>query len=324
MTPVSDQKMVVFCVKYLDSLGNNAKHSTHTVRAYASDLAQFLRPLGVGRFIFQSGVWRPQYIQSDDKKGKKGAYSWEELLQLVQSDWGPLKQASRNRKYACLKSFFKYLHAGGHLKANLADRVICPKVPQKIPHFLSLDEALALVQSLRNSKDPYAEEDLALVLFLYGAGLRVSEACSLQWRHVELRARTALVKGKGGRERMVALLGLIVDTLKRLPRKSAWVFTAGSGHEPLSTRAAYERVRRAGAAAGLLKPLHPHALRHSFATHMLSSGTDLRVLQELLGHESLAATQKYLHLSIENLSRTMETNHPFGRTKKAHQKKAKK
>ena len=91
-------------------------------------------------------------------------------------------------------------------------------------------------------------------------------------------------------------------------RTSKYVF----GQKAIDTRTAYEIVRQSGARAGLLKPLHPHALRHSFATHLLSNGTDLRILQELLGHESLTATQKYLHLSLDKLARTMEANHPLG------------
>jgi integrase/recombinase XerC/integrase/recombinase XerD len=102
-----------------------------------------------------------------------------------------------------------------------------------------------------------------------------------------------------------------VAKLKAFPRQGQYVF----GEKPMDTRTGYEIIRQCGARAGLLKPLNPHALRHSFATHMLSSGTNLRVLQELLGHESLTATQKYLHLSMDSLARTMEKNHPLGKQK---------
>jgi site-specific recombinase XerD len=184
-------------------------------------------------------------------------------------------------------------------------------VPTKVPHFLSLDEALALVQSLKKRRDTLRDRDLALTLLLYGGGLRVSEAANLRWSDVDLHERLIRVKGKGGKERVVAIVRLLAEALSRLAKDGRYVF----GEKPFSTRSAYEVIRRAGVAAALLAPLHPHALRHSFATHMLSSGTDLRVLQELLGHESLVATQKYLHLSIENLARTMEHNHPLGSRK---------
>jgi integrase/recombinase XerC/integrase/recombinase XerD len=169
-------------------------------------------------------------------------------------------------------------------------------------NFLSVDEALSLLKVLH---DPMTR---ALVLLLYGAGLRVSEACLLKRKNLVESGRALRILGKGGHERLVALPESAWRALMALPSQGEYVL---SGDKPLHPRAAYELVRQAGLEAGLLRPLHPHALRHSFATHMLSSGADLRVLQELLGHRSLAATQKYTHLSIDQLARTLEKHHPL-------------
>ncbi len=128
-----------------------------------------------------------------------------------------------------------------------------------------------------------------------------------------LRRKTLRVKGKGSKERVIALPSLSVDVLARWKKKKVLSMSLFFGEEPLNTRTAYDMVRKSGVRAGLLKPLHPHALRHSFATHLLSSGANLRTLQELLGHESLQATEKYTHLGIDHLARTMEKMHPLGK-----------
>ncbi|HVK61296.1 MAG TPA: tyrosine-type recombinase/integrase [Bdellovibrionales bacterium] len=223
--------------------------------------------------------------------------------------WSNLAPASRNRKVATLKSFLGWLHQEGHIERDLSLQLHGPKVPKRLPHHLSVDEALALLKSVRAQKN--AANDYALILLLYGGGLRVSEACALEWKQVDFDRRIIRVLGKGSKERIVAVAPQVLEALKALPREFRFVF----GRQKLDPRKAYEIVRSQGAKAGLLKPLHPHALRHSFATHLLSSGANLRTLQELLGHANLQATQRYTHLSIDQLARTMEEFHPFGDTR---------
>ncbi|MEK6555665.1 MAG: tyrosine-type recombinase/integrase [Bdellovibrionota bacterium] len=241
------------------------------------------------------------------------------LIRKAQIEWGGLSPASRNRKYATLKSFFRWAREEGYLEENFGELLISPKVPQKIPHFISVDEVMSLLKSLDSRKSKTKIRDRALLLLLYGGGLRVSEACNLKWEQVDLKQRSLTISGKGGKSRKVVLVDIAAQALQKMQfdqgrhqkqsdNHTRYIF----GEKPLDTRSAYEIVRQAGAYAGLLKPLHPHALRHSYATHLLSSGTDLRILQELLGHESLTATQKYLHLSLDKLARTMENNHPLG------------
>lgn len=345
MSYPNEQNLASLAAKYLNYQEFAKTSSKHTSKSYANDLNQFLQPLKRGAIIFQKGRWivdlseKTRHIKIQGRTPHKTAsksktlsrrhevnvYNFHDfavdavipkLIREAQTLWAPLSLASKNRKYACLKGFLRWLHEEKVLRQDHSAEVVCPKVPQKVPHFLSMDEAMALIESLKNEKTARRDRDLALILLLYGAGLRVSEACGLRWSQVNVKDRTLIVKGKGGKERKVAMVRLLAEALRRLPRLSEYVFPSESKiNHHLDSRAAYEIVRRAGGRAGLLKPLHPHALRHSFATHMLSSGTDLRILQELLGHESLTATQKYLHLSVESLSRTMEQTHPLGREK---------
>jgi integrase/recombinase XerC/integrase/recombinase XerD len=239
-----------------------------------------------------------------------------ELLATARSafnQWAHLSLASRNRKAATLKSFFSWAFDQNLTEKDLSLQIACPKVPKKLPHFLSVDEVLSVLHDFDKHDGKFLREKV-LFLLLYGGGLRVSEACALRWNDIQWSQKTLRVLGKGSKERLVALPTLSIEVLQRWKKQSGFdefVF----GELALNPRTAYEMIRQSGRRAGLLKPLHPHALRHSFATHLLSSGANLRTLQELLGHESLQATEKYTHLGIDQLARTMENLHPLGKGK---------
>ena len=289
--------------------------SSATLRSYSSDLGQ---AFGM-EFEENSGAKKHRVIQ-----GPPSRLNESELLRIcreAQLRWAPLSPSSRNRKAACLKSFLGWLHKERATDRDLSLQIHAPKVPQRLPHFLSFDEAKAVVDSLKSDlrnaetqeRADLCQRDLALILLLYGGGLRVSEACLLRWADVESGGKILRIKGKGGRERLAALPPVAQAAVEALRRPSLpYVF----GTEPLSTRKAYDIVRSRGAAAGLLKPLHPHALRHSYATHLLSDGANLRTLQELLGHSSLQATQRYTHVSLDQLGETLEKLHPLGQVPK--------
>lgn len=281
-----------------------------TLKAYQKDLEQAFGTEATPKGPFQVGE--------------------EELLAHARealNAWAPLSLASRNRKSATLKSFFSWLYQEHLTDRDLSIQVTCPKVPKKLPHFLSVDEALAVLHSYenptftRNRNDTLQPlRDKTLFLLLYGGGLRVSEACNLKWSDVHFATRSLRLIGKGGKERLVILPSLATEVLNKLQQKVSseeYVF----GPEPLNPRVAYEWVRLRGAKAQLMKPLHPHALRHSFATHLLSSGANLRTLQELLGHESLQATEKYTHLGVDHLARTLEAHHPLSNNATVARKK---
>ncbi|MGZ3773208.1 MAG: tyrosine-type recombinase/integrase [Pseudobdellovibrionaceae bacterium] len=237
----------------------------------------------------------------------------EELLNKARgafNQWAPLSLASKNRKAATLKSFLSWAFDEGLTQKDLSQQITCPKVPQKIPHFLSVDEAIAVLKSF-DEENKHRLKEKVLFLLLYGGGLRISEACNLKWADIQMAQKVLRAMGKGSKERIVALPTLTIQTLQHWRKENAFdEFVFGTA--PLNQRTAYEMIRQSGRRARLLKPLHPHALRHSFATHLLSSGANLRILQELLGHESLRATEKYTHLGIDHLARTMEAVHPLG------------
>lgn len=281
-------------LKYMDFVKNS---SPLTLKAYKIDLEQ---AFGVR-----------QASRASDGALEEGA-----LLALARealNQWASLSLASRNRKSATLKSFLGWAYQENLLERDLSPLIVCPKVPRKIPHFLSVDEALAVLKSYDEEEfDLVRGRDQALFLVLYGGGLRVSEACQLKWTDVHFARRSLRLNGKGGKERMAILPQLGIEVLKRLRALSPDPFVFGAA--VLNPRTAYEWVRTRGAKAGLMKPLHPHALRHSFATHLLTSGANLRTLQELLGHESLQATEKYTHLGIDHLARALESHHPLSQS----------
>ncbi|KYG62035.1 site-specific recombinase [Bdellovibrio bacteriovorus] len=254
--------------------------------------------------------------QAFNYENSSASLSEAELLATARgafNQWAHLSLASRNRKAATLKSFFSWAFDESLTERDLSLQITCPKVPKKLPHFLSVDEALAVFKSFDADKEISLKEKV-LFLLLYGGGLRVSEACNLKWSEVFMSQKILRVTGKGSKERVIALPTLTVQVLHAWKKESGFnkfVF----GEEPLNPRTAYDMVKISGQRAGLLKPLHPHALRHSFATHLLSSGANLRTLQELLGHESLQATEKYTHLGIDQLARTLENLHPLGKGK---------
>ncbi len=323
MSLADRQKLAHLAINYLKHLSFAKAASLHTSKSYAKDLSQFLAPVGVKAILFRAEpstsftvVWNekePPLVNGEEPRILRLSQAEEEeikdLVRRAQDQWRGLAPSSRNRKLAVVKGFLRWLHQEGALQRDLSAHIYSTKIPAHLPHFISVDEALGLLNYLQSRMDETAERDRALILLLYGGGLRVSEACNLSWDRVDLNQGFLRLIGKGGKERLVALPQKVTAALQRLTPSPTYIF----GEKPLSPRAAYDIVRKAGAAAGLVKPLHPHALRHSYATHLLTSGADLRVLQELLGHTSLAATQKYTHLSIDHVANALENHHPLGR-----------
>lgn len=314
MSATERQNPANLTCKYLKYLTLQRTASDHTIKSYATDLGQFLAPIGVQKILYSPATLGPSFQivwKETQAQGLESTKFIDQSIYLVsqaQTLWAPLSPASRNRKLAAVRGYLKWCFQEHYLTEDVSLRITAPKVPQRLPHFISVDEALSVIRALEN-----APSERTLVLLLYGGGLRVSEACGLRWRDFDGAGPRAMrIQGKGGRQRVVTLPELCWSAVQALPRTGAFVF---AGDTALSSRTAYEWVRQAGARAGLLKPLHPHALRHSYATHLLTSGADLRVLQELLGHRSLAATQKYTHLALDHLARAIEKHHPLSASK---------
>jgi site-specific recombinase XerD len=275
--------------KYMKYMENIESCSVHTTRAYSRELTQLISCLHENS-------------------------SEEELLASIRgflSKSNQLSMASRNRRSAVFKSFLKWLFNKGELEQDLSLRITLPKVPRKIPHFISADEALSLLKSYSSNPRLQELKDKTLFCLLYGSGLRVSEACRLKWENINWNNFQLLIVRKGGAEQWVPMPKLTYQVLAELKKEKAGPYIFGD--KPLHTRMAYDWIRKRGAQAGLLNPLHPHSLRHSFATHLLSSGADLRSLQELLGHKSLQTTQKYTHLSMGELALAIDQHHPLSK-----------
>lgn len=278
---------------FLQERAEIERASLHTLKAYRKDFEQ----------AFGDSARR---ILVDDE---------DEILRRIkaaQIGWGTLELSSRQRKASSIKAFLDWLFQKKYLSAPLNERIETSKVPVKIPHFISVDEVLAVFDFVKNdtqelSKKPYY---LALLFLLYGGGLRISEACRIQWRDLSADGSRVCVTGKGDKERWIALPAQATKAIFALSRTGAYLW----GERPLPERRAYAWVRHLGKAAHLKAPLNPHALRHSFATHLVSAGINLRTLQELMGHSSLASTEKYLHLSLDHLARTIDAHHPLSKS----------
>ena len=225
--------------------------------------------------------------------------------------------ATLSRHIATLRTFFQWMLREEHINVSPACDLRPPKVGRRLPHVLSVEQADRLFdQPAETRKDL---RDRALVELLYGAGIRVGEASALNVDDLDFEQGLVRVRhGKGGKERIVPMGAAAVRALSDMI--DAWglddghLFPNARGGR-LSTRSMRRIVKEEGLKSGR-NGLHPHALRHSFATHMLDGGADLRGIQELLGHESLATTQRYTHVSVESLLKVHRNAHPHGRKRK--------
>jgi len=214
------------------------------------------------------------------------------------------------RHVAALRTFYRWLEVTGSVTHSVAEALQPPRAGQRLPHVVSESRAQSLLEGA-----PLEVQVRALLEVLYGAGLRVGEVSALDVADVDRSEGVVAVrKGKGGKERRVPLGQAAVDAVE------AWLAERGESPGPLfvnarggrmSPRSIRRRVDKAGQLAGI-RGLHPHALRHSFATHLLGRGADLRGIQELLGHASLGTTQRYTHVSVQALMATYERAHPHG------------
>jgi integrase/recombinase XerC len=276
--------------------------SLHTRRAYASDLRQLARFLGPHA--------DPARVEPADVRA------------FLADSHRRLSAATVGRKLAALRSFFGHLVRSGACAADPSLGLPAPRAPRRLPRPLPVDDCQQLAEA---GSDEASARDLALVEVLYGAGLRVAELCALDLGDVDLARGELHVLGKGRRERVVPLPGAAREALRRYldedrsraarrdPLFVAVRRRAGAAPRRLDPRDARRIVRRRARAAGLAGRVHPHRLRHSYATHLLDMGADLREIQELLGHRSLSTTQRYTAVSAERLLETYDRAHPRAR-----------
>ena len=287
--------------KFLKYLEVERDVSVHTLRSYARDLKDF-------------AMYCPSCPGDIEMVDIRGFLSNQILAGKAKS--------SVARGLATLRSFFKYLYGEGYVKINHAKLVPSPKVPKHLPSFLDVDDAFGLVKAPEGI-GLLPVRDRAILELLYSSGLRVSEVAGLNTDDLNIREGLVKVRGKGKKERIVPVGGKAIEALKSyliervlfkkrkaIADSSSALFLNKSG-ERLTDRQIRRIVVKYARLTGIDGQIGPHTLRHTFATHLLIGGADLRVIQELLGHSSLSTTQKYTHLDIGHLIDVYDKAHPF-------------
>jgi integrase/recombinase XerC len=228
---------------------------------------------------------------------------------------------SVQRRLSALRGFFNYLIRERVIEANPAADIRAPKAARRLPKTLDVDQVASLLE--RKTTDPLSRRDLTMMELLYSSGLRLAELAGLDVADLDLADRTVRVLGKGaktrilpvGRQAIVALRAWLSERATMVKPGVTALFVGQSGRR-LGARAIQQRIRRWAAGSELGIPVHPHLLRHSFATHLLESSRDLRGVQELLGHADISTTQIYTHLDFQHLARVYDESHPRARRRK--------
>lgn len=299
--------------RFVEHLADERRLSEHTVGAYRRDLEQLAR--------FVSEVGRAEAgIQDVDRLLLRRF-----LARLSES----VKPASLARKLASIRGLFAYLEREGRCRQNPGALLKSPKLSRPLPKLVDADSLAQVLEAPLTGPGPRAQKlrDAALLELLYGSGLRVSELVGLDLDDVSLDESELRVTGKGKKQRLVPIGGAADRALRAYLEHRGELRGKSKNQHPsalllnragrrLSVRWVQKLVRRYGAAGAGRGDLHPHALRHSCATHMLEGGADLRAIQELLGHNSLATTQRYTHVSMDQLTRVYDQAHPLARARR--------
>jgi integrase/recombinase XerD len=305
LKPSSERRLVVAIGAYLDHLRVERGLAPATLRAYASDLARFSADPGV------AASW-------DRSTGPATSF-------LAQSA-GTLRSTSLRRRAASIRGFYRFAYGDEIIAVDLATRIDLPHQSRLLPETLDVGETERLLEAAGGAApdDPVGIRDRALLELLYAAGLRISEALGLDREDLSLDGAFVRVIGKGDKERLVPIGEIALDWLTRYleSARPAWLalhhvaavrggplfLTVRGGR--LARQQAWAIVKRAAREAGLSGRVTPHTLRHSFASHLLEGGADLRIVQELLGHASISTTQLYTHLTGERIREVYARAHP--------------
>ena len=282
-------------------LGEQRRLSPHTLSSYSRDLdaiVRFCDGAGISQWSELSVPAVRAYVAQNHRRGLSGR--------------------SIQRNLSSLRSFCRFLIRSGELASNPAQDIRAPKTPRRLPHSLDVDRVQNLLDG--NAADWLSQRDLAMMELMYSSALRLAELVALDLQHLDLGSGQARVVGKGNKTRIVPIgqkaaevLGAWLDTrAEHCADREAALFINRSGTR-ISARSVQQRLRRWAVKHGLHSRLHPHALRHSCATHVLESSGDLRAVQELLGHANLATTQVYTHLDFQRLAQVYDQSHPRAR-----------
>jgi tyrosine recombinase XerC len=281
--------------RFLRYLSAERNASSHTCRNYALDLAQFFRGLGHARLADITALDVRRFVSQLSTEGRA--------------------RRSIARKVSCLRSFFRYLCREGTLEHNPASAVATPRLERRLPAFLD-ERQVARLLDAPPAKTWQGRRDHALLETLYSTGMRVSELSGLNLEDLDEISGTAVVRGKGKKERLCPIGETALEAIRRYlasrPKKLRVpyaLFVSRKGTR-LTVRQVDRLIARYVRIAGLPASISPHSLRHSFATHLLDRGADLRSVQELLGHASLSTTQIYTHVTARRLKKVFEQAHP--------------
>ncbi|MCM8829681.1 MAG: tyrosine recombinase XerC [Candidatus Omnitrophica bacterium] len=288
-------KQILF--KFLEYLQHQKNYSFHTIRAYQTDILQFILSL---------------------RKKKKRDFKevdYTDFLDFIASLKAEKSytEKSISRKVASIKAFFKFLSSRKFIRSNPALLLLTPKVPEKLPSFLSEEEVVKIIETPKGNSWQVLR-DRAILELLYSTGIRVGELTSLTIKDINLLEETIKVKGKGKKERIVPVgmpaMKALTQYLEVKPSGKTEIIFLNKYGKPLTERSVERIVVKYAKKAGIVKKVTPHTFRHSFATHMLERGADLRTVQELLGHERITTTQIYTHLTLEKLREFYNKAHP--------------
>ncbi len=292
--------------EFLEDLEHRRGVSPNTVKSYRSDIEQFTR------FLAEDWGIREERVRS---KNVDTLALRSFLAHLHQKGTA---RSSIARKLAALRTFFRYLVREGRLLSNPTRSLVTPRLDKKLPARLEITEVERLLECPDTSR-PLGRRDRAILELIYATGVRVSELVGLDRSSVEIDPMLVRVLGKGRKERIVPFGEPAAEALERYLRDRPALVRKGSGTDALFLNARGERLtersihrlsRKYLNQTCLRTGLSPHSLRHAFATHLLERGADLRSIQELLGHASLSTTQKYTHLTKEQLVKVYEKTHP--------------
>lgn len=278
--------------KFLEYQDGERNLSAHTLRAYDADIGQFCEYL---------------FSQSLSVAGVRAIH----VRMFLTSLHTRISPVSISRKLAALRAFYKFLVRHGYLSENPLAGIKSPKIGQRLPHFLSLEQVEKLLAA-PDRETEMGKRDMAILEVLYGSGIRVGELVSLRIDDLDLATATIKVRGKRKRERLAPISHNASRAIRqylemRPPSPSLF---SNCLKESLSSRSVQRLVQKYSRLAGLPAWVTPHTLRHTFATHLLDAGADLRAVQELLGHRSLIATQIYTHVTQKRILEVYRQTHP--------------
>lgn len=284
---------------FLAHLAVERQGSPHTLDAYRRDLAalsQWAEAQALDLLALDGHALRA-FVAAEHRRG--------------------LSPKSLQRRLSACRSLYRWLLKQGRIATNPTDGVRAPKAPRKLPQVLDVDEAVQLVELPTDA--PLGLRDRALLELFYSSGLRLSEVCALRWHDLDVDGGLVTVLGKGSKQRIVPVGSHALRALQAWRTASAgtpdgFVFP-GRGGARINARTIQLRMKQLALRQGVFKRIHPHLLRHSFASHVLESSGDLRGVQELLGHADIATTQIYTHLDFQHLAKVYDAAHPRARRK---------